>query len=123
MFRLLTAILFACCVSLTASAHESSFTPKLDIGKGGKCVEDESTMRNHHYELIRHQRDDTMRKGIRGGKYSLAGCVDCHASKKNNSVLGSSENFCQGCHEYAAVKPDCFECHSSKPRKAVGEAK
>jgi hypothetical protein len=123
MLRLLTTILLACSLSFTVSAHEGSFAPKLDIGRGGKCVEDEATMRSHHYELIRHQRDETMRKGIRGGKYSLADCVDCHASKKNNSVLGSSENFCQGCHEYAAVKPDCFECHSSKPRKAAGGAK
>jgi hypothetical protein len=92
--------------------------PKLDVGLGGHCVADPSYMRRHHMELLVHQRDDTMRLGIRGGKYSLAACVNCHASKKDNSVLGDSEHFCQGCHEYAAVKPDCFECHSSK-RKSV----
>jgi [DsrC]-trisulfide reductase subunit J len=91
--------------------------PKLDIGKGGHCVEDPKFMRVNHMKLIVHQRDETMRKGIRGSKYELTNCVNCHASSKNNSVLGSSENFCQGCHEYAAVRIDCFECHSSKPRK------
>ena len=94
--------------------------PKLDVGKGGQCVDDPKVMRKNHMNMIVHQRDDTLRLGIRGGKYSLAQCVNCHASKKDNSVLGDSTHFCQGCHEYAAVKPDCFECHSSK-RKTVAE--
>jgi len=94
-----------------------SLAPKLDIGKGGQCVDDPKFMRTNHMKLIVHQRDETMRKGIRGGKYSLANCVECHASKVNHSVLGSNQNFCQGCHAYAAVKIDCFECHSSKPRE------
>ncbi len=97
-----------------------SLAPKLDIGNGGHCVDDPAFMRKNHMKMIAHQRDDTMRLGIRGGKYSLAACVNCHASKKDNSVLGDSGHFCQGCHEYAAVKPDCFECHSSK-RKVVAE--
>ena len=98
-----------------------SIAPKLDIGKGGQCVDDPKFMRKNHMDLLKHQRDETVRQGIRGGKYSLAGCVDCHASKKNNSVLGSNENFCQGCHVYAEVRIDCFECHSSK-RKLIAEA-
>lgn len=89
--------------------------PQLDIGKGGQCVEDPKFMRSNHYKLIEHQRNLTVREGIRGSKYSLANCVECHASKTNHSVLGSNQNFCQGCHAYAAVKIDCFECHSSKP--------
>jgi hypothetical protein len=97
-----------------------SLAPKLDIGNGGQCVDDPKFMRKNHMEKIIHQREETMRQGIRGGKFSLAGCVECHASKKDNSVLGSDEHFCQGCHEYAAVKIDCFECHSSK-RKVIAE--
>jgi predicted CXXCH cytochrome family protein len=81
-------------------------------------VEDPQFMRANHMKLIIHQRDETVRKGIRGSKYELTNCVDCHASKENNSVLGSNRNFCQGCHVYAAVKIDCFECHSSKRKVA-----
>ncbi len=110
MRTLLLLLLFA-----AAPAWADSLQPRLDLGKGGEhCVEDTQYMRENHMRLIIHQRDETVRKGIRGSKYSLAGCVDCHASTRNNSVLGSNENFCQGCHVYAAVKIDCFECHSSK---------
>jgi len=116
-----TVLVIAMCLanlSLANLAAGGQLQPKLDIGKGGQCVEDPKFMRLNHMRLIIHQRDETVRKGIRGSKYSLAGCIDCHASTKNNSVLGSNENFCQGCHAYAAVKIDCFECHSSK-RKIV----
>jgi len=107
----------------TAPAWAGSLEPKLDIGKGGEhCVEDTRYMRLNHMRLIMHQRDETVHLGIRGSKYSLAGCVDCHASTRNNSVLGSNENFCQGCHAYAAVKIDCFECHSSKRRMPAAAA-
>lgn len=99
---------------------DSSIAPKLDIGKGGQCVNDPKFMRKNHMKMIIHQRDETVRLGIRGGKYSLVECVNCHASKTDNNVLGDDRHFCQGCHEYAAVKIDCFECHSSK-RKAIAE--
>jgi hypothetical protein len=31
-------------------------------------------------------------------------------------VAKSETNFCQSCHNYTAVKIDCFECHSNKPQ-------
>lgn len=122
MARRLTALLFSMLIAAAVHAADNSPVPHLDIGKGGQCVEpDHTLMRKTHMNLLKHQRDETMHKGIRGQKYSLANCVDCHASLKTNSVLGSNEAFCQGCHAYAAVKLDCFECHSSK-RKVTVEA-
>src|SRR5271169_3598240 len=120
-----TVLVIAMCLanlSLANLAVGGQLQPKLDIGKGGQCVEDPKFMRLNHMRLIIHQRDETVRRGIRGSKYSLAGCIDCHASTKNNSVLGSNENFCQGCHSYAAVRIDCFECHSSKRKIAHASA-
>lgn len=93
--------------------------PRIVIEKGDKCVEDTAYMRRNHMKLLKHQRDETVHKGIRTEKYSLQNCIDCHASSKNNSVLGSDENFCQSCHAYAAVKLDCWDCHASKPKQAV----
>ena len=87
--------------------------------KGDKCVRDTEFMRRNHMVMLKHQRDDTMRRGIRTTQFSLKNCIDCHASPKNNSVIGNNDNFCQGCHSYVAVKLDCFECHSSKPKDAA----
>jgi hypothetical protein len=118
----LAAILFSIFITTAVQAADKPILPNLDIGKGGQCVEeDHALMRKTHMILLKHQRDETMHKGIRGQKYSLAECVECHASQKTNSVLGSNEAFCQGCHAYAAVKLDCFECHSNK-RKVTAEA-
>ena len=103
---------------------KSGRTPKptIVIEKGDKCVEDEDFMRKNHMKLLKHQRDETMHKGIRTEKYSLQNCINCHASSKNNSVLGSNENFCQSCHTYAAVKLDCWDCHASKPKQKAAAA-
>jgi hypothetical protein len=122
MVNRLAVVIFSALMVSSVHAEDKLSVPQLDIGKGGKCVvEDHQLMRKIHPDLLMHQRDETMHKGIRGGKYSMAECVECHASTKTNSVLGSNEAFCQGCHAYAAVKLDCFECHSNK-RKATVEA-
>jgi len=91
--------------------------PVIEAARGEQCVEDPAFMRRNHMELLKHQRDDTMRGGIRGAKYSLKTCIDCHASKTTGSVTAAGTNFCQSCHTYAAVKIDCFECHANKPQQ------
>ena len=88
--------------------------PTLDAPQGDKCVADPEFMRRNHMQLLLHQRDATVHTGVRPRNTSLEGCIACHASRQTGSVIGSDENFCQGCHAYAAVKLDCFECHSSK---------
>jgi len=120
----LAALLLASLGALAAASGEragtaSARTPKpvLVIEKGDRCVEDTAYMRRNHMKLLLHHRDDTVHKGIRTEKHSLQNCINCHASSKNNSVLGSDENFCQSCHTYAAVKLDCWDCHSSKPKQ------
>ncbi|MDP2239064.1 MAG: hypothetical protein Q8K18_02715 [Burkholderiales bacterium] len=112
---LLAAVLLS---SGAVSAADATRVPKpvLEAGQGEKCVENTEFMRKNHMELLKHQRDETMHQGIRTRKYSLNGCIECHASRKTNSVVGSEQNFCQSCHSYVAVKLDCFECHSSKPK-------
>lgn len=90
--------------------------PVVEAGKGEKCVADTEFMRRNHMKLLLHQRDETVINGIRTPRYSLNNCIECHASKKTGSVVGSNDNFCQSCHAYAGVKLDCFECHASKPK-------
>jgi len=91
--------------------------PKLEKGKGDKCVEDTQFMRRNHMDLFKHHRDETMRKGIRTTRHSLKKCVECHVSEKTGSVASSKEDFCAACHSYASVKLDCWDCHATKPGK------
>jgi predicted CXXCH cytochrome family protein len=119
--------LFAAVVAGGALAAGEGRTPRPVIepaAAGSQCVEPAETMRRNHMTFLKHQRDDTVHRGIRGAKYSLKDCIDCHASQKTNSVAKAETNFCVSCHSYAAVKIDCFECHTSKPRAlAQGGAK
>ncbi|MDK9724288.1 MAG: hypothetical protein OEL88_05310 [Sterolibacteriaceae bacterium MAG5] len=88
--------------------------PVVHIENPGSCVAPAEEMRRNHMVMLKHQRDKTMRHGERGAKVSLNGCIECHASKRNGSVLGGKENFCESCHAYAAVKLDCWDCHQPK---------
>ncbi len=97
--------------------------PKPSIASaGGKCVEDTAFMRRNHMELLKHHRDRTVHDGIRTTQHSLANCIACHASKETGRVTGSKDAFCEGCHRYAAVKLDCFECHTDKAKPATTAA-
>lgn len=104
-------------LSLSAVAE----TPKPIIPKavkGEQCVEDTDFMRKNHMELLLHQRDDTMQRGIRTKKYSLNECLVCHAVKGEDNQpvkVADPRHFCAQCHNYAAVKVDCFQCHASTP--------
>ncbi|MCF8178171.1 MAG: hypothetical protein K9J74_06650 [Sulfuritalea sp.] len=94
--------------------------PVIKVAKPGKCIAPTDEMRRNHMEMLKHQRDRTLRQGIRGEPVTLNGCIECHASTKTGSVLGE-DNFCQSCHAYVAVKLDCFECHQPKAGfKATG---
>ncbi len=94
--------------------------PSMVTESDGKCIAPPEEMRRNHMEMLKHQRDRTLRQGIRGEPASLNACIECHASKKTGSVLGKGD-FCESCHTYAAVKLDCFECHQPKARfKAMG---
>lgn len=91
--------------------------PVIQKGEGDKCVEDTEFMRKNHMKVLNHHRDKTVHEGIRTKQHSLKGCIDCHATPNasgQKTVLGKDQ-FCQSCHSYAAVKIDCFQCHSSKP--------
>jgi hypothetical protein len=72
--------------------------------------------------FILHQRDETMHEGIRTSKYSFAECINCHVEPDdsgNIAAVDSKDHFCNGCHEYAAVTIDCFECHADRPQKFI----
>ena len=118
MKRLLSGLLLLAVLAWPAAAEVPK--PVIAIANPGQCVAPVEVMRRSHMDLLKHQRDKTLRQGERGAKYSLNACIDCHASKDNGSVLGAKDNFCQSCHSYVAVKLDCFECHQPKAMKTAG---
>ena len=95
--------------------------PVIRIAQSGLCVAPVAEMRRDHMTMLLHQRDRTMRAGLRETRFSLKGCVDCHADRTSGSVLGH-EGFCASCHAYASVSIDCFECHSPLRRTRLSAA-
>lgn len=118
--RLLTLLVaFALAgVGAVVAQDGSTYGPQIPKAAGGDCVEDTEYMRRNHMDLLQHHRDDTMREGIRTERHSLKGCINCHAVKNDQGQFVSAKDerhFCRACHDYTAVKPDCFACHASKP--------
>ncbi|HSB23122.1 MAG TPA: hypothetical protein VLE94_08435 [Burkholderiaceae bacterium] len=120
MLRLAAALLVVIAAGLSL-AYARTDKPVVVIERPGQCVEATEVMRRDHMKFLLHQRERTMREGIRTKAHSLAGCVECHASAKTGSVLGE-QGFCESCHRYASVKLDCFECHASKPERVSAKA-
>lgn len=106
MMRIAAGIMAA---ALSVAGHAEA--PKIKIERGEACVAPTAEMRRDHMDMLLRQRDRTMRQGLRESPFSLKGCVDCHASRDTGSVLGN-DGFCSSCHEFAAVKMDCFQCHT-----------
>jgi len=80
-----------------------------------RCVAPTAYMRASHMVLLRDWRETVVRTGVRtfttsDGKtvpISLTGtCLRaCHTDKSK---------FCDRCHDYAGVKPTCWDCHVSE---------
>jgi hypothetical protein len=93
-----------------------------------KCVLPTPTMRSTHMQMLVDWRENVVRsreKGAPGvrefvtpdGKKYLASltntCMNCHSNKAE---------FCDTCHNYAAVTPNCWGCHL-ETGKTLAEAK
>ncbi len=92
--------------------------PIITKGKGPRCVEPTDVMRRDHMKFLLHQRDATVRQGIRTPKYSLTGCIECHVQRDAQGQaipINAPGQFCEACHRYTAVRMDCFQCHAATP--------
>lgn len=95
--------------------------PQPAKGQGEKCVAPTDWMRRYHMTTVKHQRDQTVHEGIRTPRFSLKGCIDCHQVKGADGkavTVADPKHFCRTCHDYAAVRMDCFDCHASRPGEA-----
>ena len=94
--------------------------PKVQLPPGENCVRPTEYMRDKHMVLLNEWRDDVLRNGNRttvtvDGKEYRKGlqmaCMKCH---------DNYEAFCGTCHEYASVKPYCWDCHLT-PKEAASK--
>ncbi|MBF0340177.1 MAG: hypothetical protein HQL95_04345 [Magnetococcales bacterium] len=76
--------------------------PQPEKAVRGPCVRDAEWMRRNHMDFLKHKREETVREGIAVKSESFLACAGCHQSR---------ERFCDRCHAYAVVAPNCFECH------------
>jgi hypothetical protein len=120
----LTAIILVLFGLFLGTAHADGLYPSVPKAVGNPHPEGSAYMRINHMYLLRHDRDDTMRNGNREIKYSIRECVACHAVQGPEGLpisVREDGHFCRACHEYAAVKIDCFQCHNSKPTEGFTE--
>ena len=118
--------LLAAGLGITSPAHAGDVPlPKpAKAFKGEQCVEPADVMRRNHFDYLKHQRDETLREGIRGQKYGLNECIDCHAVTSPDVAGGKLRTlkpFCKECHDYAAVSIDCFSCHTGAAVPGIGK--
>jgi hypothetical protein len=95
--------------------------PELELTAKAKaakvCVRSTDYMKAEHMQLLDIWRDAVVRRGDRvyvspdGKEYSMSltnTCLDCHSNKAN---------FCDRCHNYASVRPYCWDCHIDNPKE------
>ena len=111
----------------TVNASQDGLGPKITLpenSEGKSCVLPSEQMRREHPDILKHDRIQTLREGVRaqsdGSKLagSLKQCVNCHAVKDESNKfvrIDNDEHFCVSCHKYAAVSIDCFQCHRDIP--------
>ena len=107
---------------LALAADSRTPKPVIEPARAGtQCIAEPATMRRDHPAMLEHQRDETVRGGIRGAKASLKGCIECHARPATGSVAKTEANFCVSCHSYTAVRIDCFGCHATRPAATAAQ--
>ena len=97
-----------------APAPELVLTPKAKAAE--KCVMPTEYMTAEHMQLLDLWRHSVVRNASRefvnpqGKTFNMSlsnTCLDCHSNKAE---------FCDRCHNYASVRPYCWDCHIDNPK-------
>ena len=82
-----------------------------------ECVLAKDYMSAEHMQLLDLWRESVVRQADRvytnpkGKQFVMSlsnTCLDCHSNKAD---------FCDKCHNYASVRPYCWDCHIDKPKE------
>lgn len=114
----LSFVTLLCTVGLAGAEGRTSLWPELPVATGEPHPEGNEFWRKRHMDLMKHDRDKTLREGERDIQASLKECFDCHLAKDDHGdpvTYEDERHFCRTCHDFVAVKVDCFTCHRSTP--------
>jgi hypothetical protein len=98
-----------------APAPELILTDKAKAAKA--CVRSTEYMKAEHMKLLDIWRHSVVRNAERiyvnssGKEFNMSisnTCLDCHSNKAE---------FCDRCHDYASVRPYCWDCHIDNPKE------
>jgi len=99
-----------------APAPELVLTDKAKAAK--ECVRSTDYMKREHMKVLDLWRHTVVRNAERiyvnpsGKEYTMSlsnTCLDCHSNKTE---------FCDRCHDYASVRPYCWDCHIDNPKES-----
>ena len=95
--------------------------PELELTAAAKaakvCVRSTEYMKAEHMQLLDLWRHQVVRNAKRtfvnssGQEINMSlsnTCLDCHSNKAE---------FCDRCHNYASVRPYCWDCHIDNPKE------
>jgi hypothetical protein len=105
---------FAIKAGKAAPAPTPVLTKKAMAAK--QCVMPKAYMTREHMKVLDLWRHSVVRNAERefvnaqGKVFTMSlsnTCLDCHANKAE---------FCDSCHNYASVRPYCWDCHIDNPK-------
>ena len=97
---------------------EPKLTDKAKLEK--ECIEPKEYMKAEHMQILDIWRDSVVRNASRvfvsksGKRFNISlsagedSCMGCHSNKAE---------FCDKCHDYASVRPYCWDCHIEPPKE------
>ncbi len=94
-----------------AMAGSFGYAPTLEKPTGN-CVEDARWMAANHMLLLQEWRTQAIRHGAEGGRIYHSEYGEFHASTNTCwSCHTDKTKFCDACHDYIGIKPECWDCH------------
>lgn len=86
----------------------------------GYCVLPKNEMTAGHMKVLDVWRDTVVRNGERSYTSTNGKTFNMSLSSGENSCIGCHSNkaeFCDRCHNYASVRPYCWDCHNEPKEK------
>ncbi len=118
VFCILAILPFILSFGKAAPAPEPELTAKAKAA--GYCVLPKKEMKVEHMKILDEWRENVVRQNKRIYVSSVGKEFNMSLSSGDNSCIGCHSNkaqFCDRCHDYASVRPYCWDCHNEPEEK------